>query len=242
MLLGGFAIWKGIGRIEKINRWLMPILLGILLLALLKALSLKGSMHGITYLFSVDWVQFSDPSLWVAALTQNAWDTGAGWGLFITYGAYMQMKFGIVKNAVITAVGNNLISLVCAVMIFGTCFAIMESVHARMKNPGRDENPCVTSRARKLGWRQSDARKKHKNMLISVTVCMIFTVFLGSVLGGHLCKSKKNKSSRHPTKIVFFVFFSLFSTLGTFRVQSNIFMSAVGPPPSLPRLYHRGVP
>ena len=37
----------------------------------------------------------------------------------------MQLKFGIVKNAVITAVGNNIISMVCAIMIFGTCFAIM---------------------------------------------------------------------------------------------------------------------
>lgn len=127
MVLGGFAIWKGIGRIEKINRWLMPVLLSILLIALIKALTLEGSMEGVRYLFSVDWSQFSDPNLWVAALTQNAWDTGAGWGLFITYGAYMQMKFGIVKNAAITAIGNNVISLICAMMIFGTTFAIMTS-------------------------------------------------------------------------------------------------------------------
>ena len=127
MGLGAIAIWKGISRIEKINRWLMPVLLLILIGALLKAVSLEGAFHGIAYLFTIDYVQFGDPGLWVAALTQNAWDTGAGWGLFITYGAYMQMKFGIVKNAVITAVGNNLISMICALMIFGTCFAIMQS-------------------------------------------------------------------------------------------------------------------
>ena len=125
MLLGAIAIWKGIRRIERINTWLMPILLVIILIALVRSLTLDGAREGIRYIFTFDASQLTNGSLWVAALTQNAWDTGAGWGLFITYGAYMQMRFGIVKNAVITAVGNNVISLVCGIMIFGTCFAIL---------------------------------------------------------------------------------------------------------------------
>lgn len=125
MICGGLAIWKGVSRIERINKWLIPTLLAIIVLALVKSLMLDGAGGGLKYLFQVDSRQFLDPGIWVAALTQNAWDTGAGWGLFITYGAYMQMKFGIVRNAVVTAVGNNLISLICAIMIFGTCFAIM---------------------------------------------------------------------------------------------------------------------
>ena len=35
------------------------------------------------------------------------------------------MRFGIVKNALITGLGNNFISLISGIMIFGTCFAIM---------------------------------------------------------------------------------------------------------------------
>jgi NSS family neurotransmitter:Na+ symporter len=125
MGLGALAIWKGVQRIERLNKILIPALLIIVFVALFRALTLNGSYEGIKYLFRVDWTQFSDPNIWVAALTQNAWDTGAGWGLFITYGAYMQMRFGIVKNAIITAAGNNFISLVAGMMIFGTCFAIM---------------------------------------------------------------------------------------------------------------------
>lgn len=125
MLGCAFAIWKGIKRIEKINTWLIPTLLIILFIALVRSLTLSGSLEGIKYFFRVDTSQFSDPNIWVAALTQNAWDTGAGWGMFITYGAYMQMRFGIVKNALITGIGNNFISLICGMMVFGTCFAIM---------------------------------------------------------------------------------------------------------------------
>ncbi|MEZ5043470.1 MAG: sodium-dependent transporter [Saprospiraceae bacterium] len=144
MLLGGLAIWKGVQGIERINKWLIPILLGIIFIALVRSLTLSGSMEGIRYLFKIDWSQFSNPTIWVAALTQNAWDTGAGWGMFITYGAYMQMRFGIVKNALITGLGNNFISLIAGIMIFGTCFAIMgtklgssgSEILAVMKNSG----------------------------------------------------------------------------------------------------------
>lgn len=127
MLFGGLAIWKGVKGIERINKLLIPILLVIIFIALVRSLTLEGSMKGIRYLFTVDWHQFSDPNIWVAALTQNAWDTGAGWGMFITYGAYMEMRFGIVKTALITGIGNNFISLISGIMIFGTCFAIMGS-------------------------------------------------------------------------------------------------------------------
>jgi NSS family neurotransmitter:Na+ symporter len=148
MLFGGLAIWKGISSIERINKWLIPTLLVIILIALVKSISLDGSMEGVYYLFRVDWAQFADPNIWVAALTQNAWDTGAGWGLFITYGAYMQMKFGIVKNAMLTAIGNNLISMVCAIMIFGTCFAIMGSKlgssHSEVLEVMRNSGPAST--------------------------------------------------------------------------------------------------
>ena len=125
MLFGGLAIWKGVRGIERINKVLIPVLLVIIFIALVQSLTLNGSMKGIQYLFTIDWHQFKDPNVWVAALTQNAWDTGAGWGMFITYGAYMHMRFGIVKNALITGLGNNFISLISGIIIFGTCFAIM---------------------------------------------------------------------------------------------------------------------
>lgn len=67
------------------------------------------------------------PEIWIEALTQNAWGTGAGWGLFITYAAYMKYEHGCVKNAFITGCGNNLISLLSAMTIFGTVFAILHT-------------------------------------------------------------------------------------------------------------------
>ncbi|MFW5707172.1 MAG: sodium-dependent transporter [Bacteroidota bacterium] len=125
--LGIWAIWKGIRSIESINKVLIPVLLIIILASVVHALLLPGATDGVAYLFRVQWSQLQTPEIWLQALTQNAWDTGAGWGLFLCYAAYMQAKHGVVKNAFITGFGNNFISLVMAIMIFGTVFSVLQT-------------------------------------------------------------------------------------------------------------------
>jgi NSS family neurotransmitter:Na+ symporter len=127
MGFGALAIWKGVSSIERVNKVLIPTLLGIVILAVIRALTLPGAGEGVSYLFTPQWSQLGQPKVWLEALTQNAWDTGAGWGLFLTYAAYMRREHGVVKNAFTTAIGNNMVSLLAALMIFGTAFAIMQS-------------------------------------------------------------------------------------------------------------------
>lgn len=125
IFLAALIIWKGIKSIEKVNKILIPTLLVIVVISVIRAITLPGSGEGIAYLFRPDWSQLGNPKLWLSALTQNAWDTGAGWGLFITYAAYMRKEHGVVKNAFITGIGNNTVSLMAGVMVFGTVFAIL---------------------------------------------------------------------------------------------------------------------
>jgi NSS family neurotransmitter:Na+ symporter len=125
MGLGAIVVGKGIRSIERANLVLIPALLLIVLISLGRTLTLDGASEGIRFLFTPDWSTLTQPRIWLEALTQNAWDTGAGWGLILTYGAYMQSRHGVVKNAVITGVGNNTVSILAAVVIFGTVFAIL---------------------------------------------------------------------------------------------------------------------
>ncbi len=127
MGFGALAIWKGVSSIEKVNKILIPTLLVILILSVIRALTLEGAWDGVAYLFKPEWSQLGKPRIWIQALTQNAWDTGAGWGLFMTYAIYMKRKFGIVKNAFFTGMGNNFISLLAGMMIFGTVFAVLQT-------------------------------------------------------------------------------------------------------------------
>lgn len=127
MALGVAACWRGVRSIERANTILVPALLVIVLLALVRAVTLPGAGAGIAFLFTPDWATLAKPTLWLEALTQNAWDTGAGWGLILTYAAYMRREDGVVRNAVLTGVGNNTVSLVAATLMFGIAFAVLGS-------------------------------------------------------------------------------------------------------------------
>lgn len=125
ILFGALVIWKGVKSIERVNKILIPSLLVIVVLAVVRAITLPGSGDGLAYLFTPQWSQLTEPRTWLEALTQNAWDTGAGWGLFLTYAAYMKKEHGVVKNAFLTGIGNNTVSILSGIMIFGTVFAVL---------------------------------------------------------------------------------------------------------------------
>lgn len=125
MGLGGFIVVKGISSIERINKILIPSLLLVVVISLIRAVTLPGSFAGIEYLFTPDWSTLAQPSIWLEALTQNAWDTGAAWGLILTYAAYMRSKDDITISAFQTGIGNNIVSLLAAVTIFSTVFGTL---------------------------------------------------------------------------------------------------------------------
>lgn len=125
IVMGGFVILKGVKSIERINNLLIPSLVLVLIISLIKALSLDGSGGGVRYLFTPDLSTLGNPQLWLDALTQNAWDTGAAWGLILTYGAYMRKSDDITISAFQTGIGNNLVSLMAGVIIFSTVFGTL---------------------------------------------------------------------------------------------------------------------
>ncbi|WP_428234716.1 sodium-dependent transporter [Gracilimonas sp.] len=125
MCVGGIIVIKGISSIEKVNKVLIPSLLLVLIVSLFKALSLEGSGLGIEYLFTPDWSTLKKPEIWLEALTQNAWDTGAAWGLIMTYAAYMRKTDDVTITAFQTGIGNNMVSLLAAIIIFSTVFGTL---------------------------------------------------------------------------------------------------------------------
>lgn len=118
-------IYKGVTKgIEKVTKFLVPSLLGILLVLFVRAVTLPGSFEGIKYFFTPDLNTILDYKVWLNALTQNAWDTGAGWGLILTYAIYMKKKEDISLNAALIGFGNNTVSLLAGITIFSTVFAL----------------------------------------------------------------------------------------------------------------------
>lgn len=119
------VVYRGITQgIEKFSKFLVPTLLFILFGLFVRAVTLPNAIEGIKYFFTPDINIVVDYKVWLNALTQNAWDTGAGWGLIMTYAIYMRKKEDISLNASLIAFGNNSISLIAGITIFSTVFAL----------------------------------------------------------------------------------------------------------------------
>ena len=111
----------------------MPILILLILVLTVRALFLPGASQGLSFLFTIDWANLAHPKIWVEALIQNAWDTGAGWGLVLCYAAYMRKNEDTTLNAIMLPTANNIISLLAAIMVFSTVFSAVPQLMEQAK-------------------------------------------------------------------------------------------------------------
>ncbi len=58
------------------------------------------------------------------------WDTGAGWGLILTYAAYMRRNEDTALNAFLLPAANNFVSLCAGMMVFCTVFTVVPQLVA----------------------------------------------------------------------------------------------------------------
>jgi len=134
--LGVLVVSRGVRSIEKVAKFLMPSLLVLVVILVVRAVTLPGAAEGLSYLFSVDWSALTNATIWVEALTQNAWDTGAGWGLVLVYAAYLRDREDTALNAFIVPAANNTISLLAGIMVICTVFSVVPGMVAEFQtNP-----------------------------------------------------------------------------------------------------------
>lgn len=123
--IGAYIIYHGVvAGIEKTNRVLIPSLSLLIIVAIIRALTLPGAKAGLDYFFNPNWKSLLEYKIWLNALSQSAWSTGAGWGLILTYATYMRAREDIVLNSYITGFGNNSASLLSGLAIFPAVFAL----------------------------------------------------------------------------------------------------------------------
>ena len=134
--IGLFVVARGIRGIEAVCRILMPTLILLVLVLAIRAVTLPGAMRGMAFLFTPDWSGMADSRIWLEALTQNAWDTGAGWGLALAYATYLRAREDTTINAFVLGFGNNSVSLLAGIMVLCTVFSIRPDASAEIVGAG----------------------------------------------------------------------------------------------------------
>ena len=120
----GIVVSAGIrGGIERLNRWLMPLLAVIVVLLAAFAITLPGGSRGVAFILAPDWGAFSRPAVYLNALGQAFFSLGLGMAVFITYGSYLGRGTSIPRAAVAVAVGDTAFAIVAGLAIFPAVFA-----------------------------------------------------------------------------------------------------------------------
>jgi NSS family neurotransmitter:Na+ symporter len=137
MGLGTLVVARGVRAIERVAGVLMPLLLVLVVALAVRAVTLPNAGGGLHYLFTVHWHALRNANIWLQALTQNAWDTGAGWGLVLVYAAYLRRNEDTALNAFILPTANNVVSLLAGIMVMCTVFSVVpQLVSSLATHPG----------------------------------------------------------------------------------------------------------
>jgi NSS family neurotransmitter:Na+ symporter len=133
-----FVVSRGVRGIETAAKVLIPSLIGLVLVLAIRAITLPGATQGLAFLFTPNLAELANYEIWIQALTQNAWDTGAGWGLVLTYAIYMRANEDTALNAFVIGFGNNSMSLLAGIMVLCTVFSTMPDAASEIVGAGNE--------------------------------------------------------------------------------------------------------
>ena len=132
------VVWFGVRGIERVAKVLIPTLFLLIVVLTVRAVTLPGAVRGLEFMFRPEWTALGDVRIWLQALTQNAWDTGAGWGLILTYAVYMKVREDVPLNAFLIGFGNNTVSLLAGIMVLCTVFALNPGAQGEIVGAGNE--------------------------------------------------------------------------------------------------------
>lgn len=126
--IGCFIVYSGVVKgIERANTILIPALFILLIVAAVKAISLPGALKGLDFLFSPNLSQLGEIKIWLNALSQAAWSTGAGWGLMLTYAVYSHKKENPILTSSTLGFGDYTASLLAGITVIPAVFSFFAS-------------------------------------------------------------------------------------------------------------------
>ncbi|TAE00348.1 MAG: sodium-dependent transporter [Bacteroidetes bacterium] len=123
-----FTLYKGVQKgLELANKVLIPSLFVLLLIISAYAISRENGVKGLEYMYEIRSEFFLEPKVWLEALSQSAWSTGAGWGLVLTISSYSRQKEDVTLNTLIACFGNNVASLLSGMAVLPAVFSLAAS-------------------------------------------------------------------------------------------------------------------
>lgn len=123
VIINYFILKKGVIQgIERVVKYLMPLLFICLVLMVVRNLTLDGAYEGIVFYLKPDFSKIS-AQLFLDVLGQVFFALSLGFGVMITLSSHLKANEDLVKTATITAIINTVIAVLAGFMIFPSLFS-----------------------------------------------------------------------------------------------------------------------
>jgi NSS family neurotransmitter:Na+ symporter len=112
-----FGIRRGI---ERANKIFIPLLVVFFVALVIRALTLDGAASGLDALFSPNWSELTNGSVWVAAYGQIFFSLSIGFGIMITYASYLGRRADLTGSAMVAGFANSSFEILAGIGVFAT--------------------------------------------------------------------------------------------------------------------------
>ena len=106
--------------VEKVNVIFIPLLLVAFLGLVIRALTLPGSLDGLTEFFTPNWAALGDLEVWIAAYSQIFFSLSIAFGIMVTYASFQRRKANMTSSGLVVAFANSSFELLAGIGVFAT--------------------------------------------------------------------------------------------------------------------------
>ncbi|WP_103534377.1 sodium-dependent transporter [Streptomyces sp. SM11] len=117
LVILAFGIRRGI---ERANKIFIPLLFVLFAALVIRALTLDGAALGLDALFTPDWSELGNGSVWVAAYGQIFFSLSIGFGIMVTYASYLGRRADLTGSAMVAGFANSSFEILAGIGVFAT--------------------------------------------------------------------------------------------------------------------------
>ena len=122
--------------IEKVSKWMMPVLVVLTLGIAVYSMFMPGAMDGVLYYITPDFSKFSMTTV-LAAMGQLFYSMSLAMGIMITYGSYMKKEVSITSAVKQIEVFDSGVAFLAGMMVIPAVFSFSGGDQAALgKGPG----------------------------------------------------------------------------------------------------------
>ena len=120
----GFSIlsFNRQGGLERVTKYMMVALLGLLLVLAVHSLTLSGAKEGLTFYLLPDFAKIT-PSVVVGAMNQAFFTLSLGIGSMAIFGSYIDKRHTLLSESVNVIILDTFVAITAGLIIFPACFS-----------------------------------------------------------------------------------------------------------------------